>query len=174
MTANIVLDTLQKFLANHVCSRIQLQRPCDNDISKYELTNPEVHIGWIPPNGYLPDGMETAIPCMIIGAEEGQDNGDEAGIDIRISFIVFSPGIYEPNSVKFTPDFQGYRDLLNLIQLTQLRLSETMIIEGMTSVEKPFKWGMYKDQPYPYWYGWLTFRATCSVLEFLPPINEGW
>ena len=163
MTTISILEALQVFLKEKVASSIKLQKPSDGNIHNYELMHPEVHIGWIPPKGYLPSGMEAAIPCLIVGMDDGTDDGQEAGVNIRISAAVYSPGLHEPQSgsqIKYTPDFKGYNDLLNLIDRTVAELSKNKVIGNVTIVQAPIKWGMYQDeQPYPYWYGWITFTA---------------
>lgn len=171
MTDTTILTALQAFLQQYVAPRIQLQKPSE-DASAYELVHPAVHIGWIPPKNFLPEGMESEIPCMVVGMDDGQDSGEEASLRIRISFVVYNPGTYDMDG-KLTPNFQGYQDLLNLITLARQELSRNMVIEGVTSLQKPFKWGMYtEEQPYPYWYGWLTFEASCAVMRYVPTINQ--
>lgn len=173
MTGNTILEALQKFLQENVSVKIKLQKPIKSDVTTYELINPSVHIGWIPPK--LPEGMNPEdevpdIPCIIVGMDDGNDDGQDAELNIRISFVAYHPGEYE-NS-KFTPSFKGYQDIINLMELTREELAKSGVIEGVTTVQRPFKWGMYQDQPYPYWYGWLTFPVSCAVAQFIPDENE--
>lgn len=153
MSTVAVLENIRDFLLSNVSPGIQLQQSNDKNIAEYELVNPNVFVGWIPPNGYLPEGVETAIPCLIVGLDEAADNGEEGQYNIRISAAVFSPGLHEPveTEIQYTPDFQGYIDLLNLIDRTKAELLKNRI------ASPPLKWGMYQEQPYPYWYGWITF-----------------
>ena len=145
-----------------MCKHLKLQKPSDNDIDNYELVNPAVHIGWIPPKGFLPPELETAIPCLVVGMDEGNDDGQEASLPIRISAAVYSPGLHtiqEGGSVECAPDFQGYIDLLNLIDRTVAEIAKNQILNGV-SIEYPIRWGMYQEQqPYPYWYGWVAFSV---------------
>lgn len=177
MTDNIILEAIRDTLIENIASQIKLQVPFDDDINKYELMHPNVFIGWIPPPNQLQDipqqlldGVKKAIPCMIVTFDDGEDDGNDAGLNIRISFAVYNPGLYEPNG-HFTPTSKGYQDLINLIFLARQYLSNKPIIgNGKTEVNKPFKWGMYLDQPQPYWFGWLTFRATAAILA--PKTNQ--
>ncbi|WP_035172457.1 hypothetical protein [Caldanaerobius polysaccharolyticus] len=169
MTDNIILEGLQKYLIDNVSSKIKLQKPNDN-IKDYELVHPAVFIGWLPPKNYLPPGMESEMPCIVVGLDEGTDDGQDASLNIRISFAVFSPGLYDSTG-QYTPNFDGYKDLLNLITLTRIELSKSMSI-GTAIIEKPFKWGMYEEQPYPYWYGYLTFSISCATMDYVPTIEE--
>ena len=161
MTTVVILEKLQSFLKENVCSHIKLQKPSDDDVDKYELVNPTVHTGWIPPKGILPAELESAIPCLIVGMDDGNDDGLEGSIGIRISAVVYSPGLHKENggAIEFIPDFQGYNDLLNLLDRTIAEIAKNQIINGV-KVEYPIKWGMYQDnQPYPYWYGWVSFTV---------------
>lgn len=171
MTDNVILEAIRDFLLSSVASKIKLQVPHDDDITKYELMHPNVFIGWLPPPNQLQevpqqllDGIKKALPAMMVTFDEGDDDGNDAGLNIRISAVVYNPGLYEPGE-KFTPDNKGYQDLINLLFLCRQALSINPIIsEGKTEVNKPIKWGMYAEQPIPYWVGWVSFRATAAVL----------
>ncbi len=157
-----ILEAYQLFLKEYVASTIKLQKPADKNVESYELVNPQVHIGWVPPKGYLPDEMESAIPCLIVGMDDANVDEQLAEINIRISFAVYSPGSHIPNgdSIDYTPDFKGYNDLMNLIDRTVDELIRNRIIKETTTVQLPLKYGMYQEQPYPYWYGWVTFPTS--------------
>lgn len=161
MSTVSVLENLKSFLQEKVSPSIKLQKANDKNVHEYELVNPAVHVGWIPPKGYLPDGMEAVIPCLIVGMDEAVDDMHDEEISIRISAAVYSPGKHEPaedGTIKYTPDFKGYHDLLNLIDRTTAELFRNRIIKNAGTIQPPIKWGMYQqEQPYPYWYGWITF-----------------
>jgi hypothetical protein len=159
-----------------VSPKIKLQVPYDDDITKYHLMHPNAFIGWLPPPNQLEDaqfdvdGIKKALPAMIIGMDDGEDDGNDAGINVRITFITYNPGLYSPedDQVTFTPNFQGYRDLLNLIFICRKELSQNYLINnGKTTAQKPFRWGMYPQQPIGYWAGWLTFRATAVTIPYM-------
>lgn len=171
MTDNIILESLQQFLKDNVAGKIKLQKASDSNASRYELVNPAVHIGWIPPKGMVPKEMDVLLPCLIVGFDQGQDDGSSAEINIRLSAAVYNPGTYDAFG-KLTPDFNGYKDLINLIFLTRKALSENPVHKGRLLIQKPFQWGMYQEQPYPYWYGWLTFSAQAAVMEKNLTIDE--
>jgi hypothetical protein len=173
MTDNTILEKLQKFLAENIAPKIKLQKPNDDNVNDYILIHPAVHIGWIPPKlpEVLPAEYTPDIPCLIVGIDDGEDDGQSASLNIRISFATYSQGIYKEQG-KCIPSFEGYKDLLNLITLTRIELTKAAVIEEVTSVERPFKWGIYQDQPYPYWYGWLTFSVTCELLEYVNTIEQ--
>lgn len=161
MTTVTILNYIKEFLAKKVASNIKLQKPNDNNIRSYELVNPNVFIGWIPPEGYLADEVESAIPCLIVGMDEGNDGDTNASLNIRLSFAVYSPGEHVPqdDNVIYTPSFQGYIDLLNFIDLAKAVLIKNTIINNAVMIDSNVKWSMYKEQPYPYWYGWIAFSV---------------
>ncbi len=155
-----VLNAIKDFIADKVSPGIRLQMSNDNNVDEYQLLNPNVFVGWIPPKGYLPEGMESAIPCLIVGLDSGAEDTEDGQYDIRIPVAVYSPGLHasdESGEVDYTPDLQGYIDLLNIIDRTVAALSKNLIITDAGTIQKPIKWGMYDEQPYPYWYGWITF-----------------
>ncbi|MEB3103082.1 hypothetical protein [Ferviditalea candida] len=176
MIDNVILESIQTFCIDNVAPKIKLQVPYDDKISKYDLMHPNVFIGWLPPPNQLDEvplqlasGIKKALPAMVIGMDEGDDDGNDAGIAIRITFIVYNPGLYPADGSGIVPDFKGYRDLLNLIFLCRQQLFKMYLVNGgKTAAQKPFRWGMYPDQPAGYWAGYLTFRATAAVLEYIP------
>jgi hypothetical protein len=174
MIDNVILESIQSFCEQHVSPKIKLMVPNDDDIREYRLMHPNVFIGWLPPPNQLddvpmqfPDGFKSAIPAIVIGMDEGEDDGNDAGINIRITFVVYNPGLY-PKPGVLIPDFKGYQDLLNLIFICRQQLASMYIIDGgKTAAQKPFRWGMYQQQPVGYWVGWLTFRATAANLPYI-------
>lgn len=179
MIDNVVLQSIQSHLLEHVSPKIKLQVPDDDDYTQYKLMHPNVFIGWLPPPNALEDaqfeveGVKSAIPCMVIGVDDGEDDGEDAGINVRITFITHNPGLYvpsegDPDTNKFLPNHQGYKDLLNLIFICRQQLATSYLVAGgKTAASKPFRWGMYPNQPTPYWAGWLTFRASLVTLPYM-------
>jgi hypothetical protein len=104
-------------------------------------------------------------PCVIVGVGEngGSDDGKEASIPVMITVGTYSPGTTD----EFGPvmlNNEGYIDLINLIErIRHVLLSRTVL--KRTTIDRPVAWGMYPDQPYPYWYGWLSFDAKVAVEE---------
>ncbi len=168
MSDNTILDTIKDFIKEHVCPKIKFQVPYDDDITKYQIMHPNVFSNWLPPPNQLndieqqlPDDIKKAIPCITVGFDDGDDDGSEAGLNIRLNFIVYNPGTYYPEG-DFCPNNNGYQDLINLIYRTRLEISSKMI-----TAYKPFKWGMYQQQSMGYWVGWLTFRTPAEILNLV-------
>lgn len=170
MTDVTVLEALQKFLKENVTPQVKLKQLDSTNTANYILVTPEVYIGWIPPSGGLPEEQKSDIPCLTVGFDNAIDTGEEALMDIRILFAVFNPGFQDGSTL--TVNFDGYKDLLNLMELTKHELRKKRIIEGITTLQYPFKWGVYKNKPCPYWYGWLTFNARTNSGQYIPEINE--
>lgn len=161
MIDNTVLQELKDFIAVKVADNIKLEKATDNANDPKEYVHPIVVIGYLPPKNFLPEGYD--IPAIIIGTDQGEQDDDDAFLSIRITFAVYSMGenVHEGTVV---PDMQGYIDLNHLISQTRIALSTAAALEK-TEIRKPIKWGMYQEQPWPYWYGWMTFDATLAVLE---------
>ncbi|MCL6459870.1 MAG: hypothetical protein K6T85_17895, partial [Gorillibacterium sp.] len=178
MIDNMILGAIQAFCQEHVSPKIKLMVPNEANITDYHLMHPNAFVGWVPPSDQLedvllqlPEGAKSAIPAMIISMDEGEDNGSDAGINIRITFIVYNPEIY-PVDGEITPNYKGYQDLLNLIFICRQQLSSQYLVQnGTTAAQRPFRWGMYHQQPVHYWAGWLTFRATAAVLPYMGERN---
>ncbi len=174
MTENIILEVLKDFLAENVASKIKLQRPTED--KSYELINPSVHVGWIPPK--LPENMKPeellqevpATPCIVIGMDDGEDDGNGASMNVRLTFVTYSRGTIKEG--KFTPNFEGYKDVINLRTRAREELAKAAVIGGKTTVQQPFTWGMYEEQPYPHWMGWLRFRVSCVSMGYVPNILD--
>lgn len=152
------LEILKHFLEEQVSPNIKLQKASDENVLDYTLVQPNVFIGWVPPEGYLPNELESSIPCLVVGLDTGADSQEESVFNIKISFAVYSPGEHRPDG-GYTPNFNGYIDLLNLIDLTKAKLSQSHVLNQKLIISDEIKWGMYQEQPYPYWYGYMTFSV---------------
>lgn len=152
-----VLEVIKGFLEG-AATGIKLQKDSQDNVLAYELVNPCVVIGWLPPKGYLPEGIETSIPCMVVGLEDGADTGEHTQLQIKISFAVYSPG--EHTEGGYTPNFNGYIDLLNFMDYVKAQFIKHTIIENKVKVSDEITWGMYDEQPYPYWYGYMKLSVT--------------
>lgn len=169
MTDNEVLESLSKFLKDNVSSSIKLEKPLSNKKLQetYELVNPAVYTGWLPPKNFL-ESYGYDVPGIIVMMDDGIDD-DSANLNIRIKFVTYDPGQTEENG-ELTPNAKGYKDLLNLISKTRIELSQNPIIYEKVSVNKPIKWSMDTEQNYPYWSADMSFTVSIAPLAF--NINE--
>lgn len=164
MTDIEILKSLSKFLINNVANKIKLEKPPENNIveQSYDLVNPAVYIGWVPPKNFL-ESYGYDIPSIVVMIDEGEDNSDEVTRRIRITFTTYDPGTTELNG-KLSPNTNGYKDLLNLIGITRNELNNSPISEEISSVDKPIKWRI-SEQNYPYWSSEMTFSISRAPIE---------
>lgn len=151
------LENLKKYLIENVANKIKLEKSREYEDEAYSLVNPEVYVGWIPPKNYL-DEQGHDVPSILIMSDGGIDNDDEASESIRIAITTFDPGT--TTSLGTKSNSKGYKDLLNVITLIRLALKD------YAGVQKPIKWGMYDEQAYPYWCGWVTFDLKTLSFDY--------
>lgn len=165
MGENEVLEALKQFMVNNISNKLKLEKPPDEGNIKedYELVNPAVYVGWIPPKNYLTDYGYT-IPGLLIMSDGGEDSLDEAYINIRIGIATYDPGLTDSQNT--TPNTKGYRDLLNVIQKIRIEIASSLTINNKTTIQGPIKWGVYEEQNYPYWNGWITFQTSILPLNY--------
>ena len=167
MTENEVLNALVSFIKSKT---VDLKFVKGGDKHQVELVPPAVYEGWIPPKNYLTEyGYD--IPCVVVGMDEGEDDGQEAKLGIRLTFGVYSPGIMNADS-QLVPDAKGYIELLHLMTRVRLSLLNTIFIGCKCEVAKPIKWGLYNEQMWPYWHGWMMFDTPLAVQSMTKPEIE--
>lgn len=96
---------------------------------------------------YGPTDFESNFPCILVKLDEGRDKEenvpDATRIDIRILV-----GTYDAS-----PDCQGYRDVLNILERIRQDLLTSRYLERKYRLEMPFKWYLFEDQPWPIFFG---------------------
>lgn len=163
MTTMNILEAIQGFLQNNVCNEIKLKKPSDKNVNTFELVNPNVFILNLPPKGNLPEGIESAIPCIIVNFDEGVAESNAASLNIRLDIAIYSPGFHsiDGNNVKFDPNGEGWRDLVNFIDKIKDTIEKHQVLNNLM-LEYPIKYGTYQKEQQnpdldPYFYGWITF-----------------
>lgn len=143
--------------------------PENNKITdKYELVNPAVYIGWIPPKGFE-NRYGFSIPCLVVMTDSGSDDNESAEIKARIKIITYDSGLVKDDN-ELIPGLTGYKDLLNVIDRIRITLSENLIINNKVSHKKPIEWGIDEEQHYPIWSGEISFPV--SILSLKPDIDS--
>lgn len=159
-----VLNEIKDFLEKNVTPKIKLRLPNDKDITEYSLVNPKVHIGWVPPKEYLPPDVNFSVPCVVVGLDNGEDDNTDSSYNIRLTVVVysqiFSPYSFITNEQNHYSNFEGYVELLNLIDLAKAKLRKDTIINKYVKIDSSIQWGMYEEQPLPYWYGYMRFKVS--------------
>lgn len=164
-----ILDTLKQFIIDNIASKIKLKKPSSDgnvEESEYELVNPAVYTMYIPPKNILDDyGYD--IPAILIMIDNMEDDNDSASLVCRLSFVVYDPGEVDEDGI-FSPNVEGYKDLLNLKNKFLILLSENPVIKEKFSINKPIKWSMDEETIYPYYAGNLEFEIPIAPLNFIP------
>lgn len=156
---------------------IKAQRPeKGGGILAYSLVAPAVHIGLIPPGHYLPADDSIRIPCVTIGIMERGDDNDGSSVSLRLTVAIYDPGHQEISSehgLSLAPNFDGYVTLLNLLDSLAASIMSAGKIADSFELASSVKTSVYEEQPWPYWYGALTFTvdgapyAKLDYAEFL-------
>lgn len=147
---------------------VQLQRPADGErLDQYELVTPAVHIGWVPPGSIIPSGSgdRIRVPCVVVGADEVDADEESTEIQLMFTAVVFDPGHQvrgENGSLGWAANFDGYVNLLNLLDRLRARILRDRRIAGKYRVASTVVLKTYEEQPWPYWYGYLKLTATCE------------
>ncbi|WP_326514787.1 hypothetical protein [Clostridium intestinale] len=165
MNDNLILEAIRTFLIKNVATKIKLEKPPEEGTidDTIQLVPPAVYIGWIPPKNYL-DEFGYDVPGLLVMEDGGEDDDGEAYLNIRIGVATYDVG--ETINGQLKPNTKGYKDTLNLISIIRTELSRNINIEGVTTVEKPVKWGLYEEQNYPFWHGWITFKVVTPSLVY--------
>ncbi|MDR1875783.1 MAG: hypothetical protein LBQ90_12325, partial [Synergistaceae bacterium] len=98
---------------------------------------------------YGPEDFEANFPCLIVKVDEGTDKEENAPDATRIGVRILI-GTYDD-----APDYQGYRDVLNIMERIRLELLTTRYLARKYRLEMPFKWYLFEDQPWPVFFGCL-------------------
>ncbi|MBQ6773813.1 MAG: hypothetical protein IJQ56_09780 [Synergistaceae bacterium] len=118
----------------------------------------------ITPEGYAPEDIESLFPCVIVKLDEATDK-EEGALDqtrIKVNFLI---GIYDES-----PDCQGYRDVLNIIETMRQELLSMpgRVLAQRYRLEMPLKSYLFDEQAFPVYFGviesaWETGRPLMRV-----------
>jgi hypothetical protein len=158
------LNSIKEWLESLILSeRIELKRPDkSNRTDNYKLVTPAVHIGFIPPDKMLGEVTGIRIPCLVVGTSETDGDADSTMMNLQITAIVYDPGLQNlnENGLQLTPNFDGYITLLNFLDRLKDWIQRTDGITDRFQLESSVKLKTYEEQPWPYWYGALTFTVS--------------
>lgn len=96
---------------------------------------------------YGPADFESNFPCIIVKLDEGRDKEENAPDATRIDIRILV-GVYDAS-----PDCQGYRDVLNILERIRQDLLTSRYLERKYRLEMPCKWYLFEDQPWPIFFG---------------------
>ncbi|WP_217562781.1 hypothetical protein [Paenibacillus sp. GbtcB18] len=117
-----------------------------------------VHLGWLPakeaPKGPVPPVPvpESEFPYIIIRALAGEDL-DRNGT-AQIKFLVGTK----------SKDSDGYLDIIHLFETIRLGVLRSGIIGQRFEIQRPLKWKLFEEQPYPEWIGEILTTWTMPAI----------
>ena len=117
----------------------------------------------IEPQGYAPEDIESNFPCVIVKLDEATDR-EEGSLDATRVNVRILVGTYDES-----PDCQGYRDVLNIIEKIRQDLLTLpgRIFDKRYSLMMPMKNYLFDEQAWPIYFGqletvWETGRPIMS------------
>jgi hypothetical protein len=87
------------------------------------------------------------FPFITVKIMEGEDPSETDANTCRIMLMV---GIYDINE-----DYQGYKDVLNILQNMHQHLTSNKVFDGRYEVEYPLKFTLTDEDYQPYFFGAL-------------------
>lgn len=142
MTAFLLLQALCRFLRETVKDYAAAQ----GDDGEFRI--PKVYEWYLPfKNPKAPEKID--FPYIAPRITNGEDLQAESRVYIDIAFGVYREGREIDG---FThPD--GAYDLLNLMEHVRIALFRHSILDRRYTIERPYKWDIPDEQPYPLWVG---------------------
>ena len=160
MTAVLLLQAIIRFLEEAVAGYAAAQS------ARGEYRTPQVFPWSLPfKNPKAPENVD--FPYIVARIVEGVDPVAEpmdpllSTVRVDLIFGVYHESIAKDGIVH--PD--GAYDLLNLMEHTRIELFRQGVLERKFRIEKPYKWNIPEEQPYPLWVGsaqsiWTVQSAT--------------
>ena len=96
---------------------------------------------------YSAEDFEENFPCLVVKIDEFTDKEENAPDATRINVRILV-GVYDDS-----PDCQGYRDVLNIIETIRQELLVSRVLDKKYRLEMPFKGYLFEDQPWPVFFG---------------------
>jgi hypothetical protein len=115
--------------------------------------------------GYGPEDFEENFPCAVVKFDEGEDKEENAPDATRIAVRILV-GVYDDS-----PDNQGYRDVMNIVERIRLELLSVRYLERKYRLETPFKWYLFEEWSWPIFFGqietvWESGRPVMTKKEW--------
>ena len=163
MTALDFLKELKKYIESEICANMKLQSE-----NSEEYVEPNCFIMHLPHENFNPKGF--TVPFVSVALDNADDDTEDNTLDIRITWGTYGGGYYLDDMENKTdiPDGNGYIDLLNAIELSKQALLRNATMNGKGTITKPISYGTYDvDAPFPYWYGYLKFKAEIPNNDYI-------
>ena len=157
MTVVNILDELIKWSNEHICSKVKLKAPPeDDDFSnsagyEYKLVTPACFPFFIPTKDKLPPKVKVSMPSLCISITDGVDDltNNTGSLTIQFAFATWHTGLHgkdylipkEDGSLKqwndeesrlfFERNIEGWRDVWNWIDVALRAIESTDTINGI-------------------------------------------
>ena len=101
------------------------------------------------PQGYTPSDIESNFPCVIVKLDDATDREEGTLTQTRVNVRILV-GTYDES-----PDCQGYRDVLNIIETVRQDLLTLpgRVLDGRYRREMPMKNYLFDEQAWPIYFG---------------------
>lgn len=154
------LERIKDYYQSAVLNQFSMEAAQSQEVLAYKLKHPIAYVGWMPPNSVMGD-PDLSIPCVLIGLDEKTFAEDATETKLRLTAVVYDPGLHQRSEeeMQFTPDFEGYKVLLNLLDALAAETCRADVLADRYQVTSPVILRTYEEQPYPYWYGSLQFTV---------------
>ncbi|MEF3312616.1 hypothetical protein PV433_27370 [Paenibacillus sp. GYB004] len=85
------------------------------------------------------------FPYAIVRVLSGGTEDEQEASTCKV--LIFF-GLYDDD-----PNYQGYKDILNMLRRLETHLYRKRIIDNRYRIEYPFDWSVYDEDAYPYYFG---------------------
>lgn len=202
MTITETLDNLQSWFDEHICQKVELKLPTDDQITgTATLVHPATFALYVPAKDRIPPNVAAPIPSLCIQLMDGEDKTTEhkRKLNIRLCLAVWNPGeqsgdTYFPiedgdalfdkrykrgdSAPTYTRNLDGWRDVWNFVDMIIKTVESSNIIAGLRVVkEDGIKYGPFTEDGtiwdyYPYWHSWVSFALECGIVANVPEYTD--
>jgi len=103
------------------------------------------------------------FPYATVIVKEGEDPNE---VDPYTCKIVLMFGVYDTDE-----NYQGYKDILNVLQKTYDHLMRTKIFKNLYSIEYPIFWAIHEEDTFPYFFGALETNWTIAKTSIVDALT---
>lgn len=206
MTLTETIEGIAEWLNENVCSQITLKAPDDsvNDAEySVEYVHPVAFPLYVPGKEYLPPGISAPVPSICVQLLKGKDDTikRQRRVEIQLSVSCWNPGEHgnelytkkgpsddltrfrflrkKQDQQSYVRNLEGWRDIVNFIDLTVGTLEGAEIINGQRLIkEDGIEFGMFADEDgavwefYPYWMMYVKFALESGTTPKYPATYE--
>ena len=166
-----MLEEIREEIQTQVLDKLRLRASCEHPVDgEYDLRAPRSYLVGLPP-GTVSDGEpEYPAPSVVVAMGKRTQAGEGSTVEIILQGVTFGPGLTAPGpkGSEFTPTWDGYWDLINLLDAMAQYVLAHPVLAGRYEVASPVETILEEEQPWPYWVG--TLRFVVSIPDYHPTI----